>query len=435
LLGPKGENMNALRRLRNFWIPWVAVIVLGCFSDAVAQTSYKVTDLGTEGNDILGCAMSLNNEGWTEIMAQNLPPGQQDSLLGTLLNGRILIDVDGFKSDLGTLGGTNSSSNWGEINDFGQIVGFSETAVPDPNGEDICGFGTHLTCRPFLSQFLRMSALPTVGGNNGQASAINNRGQIVGFAENGALDSTCPANTTNNRVALPVMWEKGTAKPLPLVSLDTDGDAFWINDLGQAVGYSGNCTTALHGVSWKNDIVSTLLDLGNGAIAQGINNRGQIVGQVGSADGSTFLAAVWQNGADGPVINIGTAPGDAAAFASGINDRGQVVGSSLDSDFNWSHAFIWQDNVLTDLDTVFPASSNLFPVMGNKINERGQISGMAIVLSGPHAGEIHAFLATPVNERIDRSVADVAPTHPKSNLPANLNKQLLRRFVIGRLVQ
>jgi probable HAF family extracellular repeat protein len=427
--------MNALRRLRNFCIPWVAMIVLGCFSDAVAQTSYKVTDLGTEGNDILGCAMSLNDEGWTEIMAQNLPPGQQDSLLGTLLNGRILVDIDGFKFDLGTLGGTNSSSNWGEINDFGEIVGFSETAVPDPNGEDICGFGTHLTCRPFLSQFLKMKTLPTLGGNNGQASAINIRGQIVGFAENGALDSTCPANTTNDRVALPVMWEKGTAKPLPLVSLDTDGDAFWINDLGQAVGYSGNCTTALHGVSWKNDIISILADLGNGAIAQGINNRGQIVGQVGSADGSTFLAAVWQNGADGPVTNIGTAPGDAAAFASGINDRGQVVGSSLDSNFNWSHAFIWQDGVLTDLNTLFPASSNLFPTMANKINESGQISGMAIVLSGPHAGDIHAFLATPVNESVGTSVADVAPTHPKSNLPANVNKQLLKRFVLSRLAQ
>jgi hypothetical protein len=171
-----------------------------------------------------------------------LPPGQQDSLLGTLLNGRILIDIDGFKLDLGTLGGTNSSSNWGEINDFGQIVGDSETAVPDPNGEDICGFGTHLTCRPFLWQFLQMSALPTLGGNNGQASAINNRGRIVGFAENGAVDSTCPPNTTNNRIALPVLWEKGTAKPLPLVGNDPDGDAFWINDQGQAVGYSGNCT-------------------------------------------------------------------------------------------------------------------------------------------------------------------------------------------------
>ena len=154
--------MSALRRLRNFCIPWFAMIVLGCFSNAVAQTSYKVTDLGSEGNDILGCAMSLNNEGWTEVMAQNLPPGQQDSLTGTLLSGRLFVDIDGFKFDLGTLGGTNTSSNWGEINDFGLIVGESETAVPDPNGEDICGFGTHLTCRPFLWEFPKMRALPTL---------------------------------------------------------------------------------------------------------------------------------------------------------------------------------------------------------------------------------------------------------------------------------
>jgi len=425
--------MHTRKQLRNFCVPWVATLALGCFSNAVAQTSYKVTDLGTEGNDILGCAMSLNNEGWTEVMAQNLPPGQQDSLLGTLLNGRLFIDIDGYKRDLGTLGGTNTSSNWGEINDFAQIVGFSETAVPDPNGEDICGFGTHLTCRPFLWQFPQMSALPTLGGNNGQASAINNRDQIVGFAENGTVDSTCPANTTNNRIQLPVLWEKGAPKALPLVVDDTDGDAFWINELGQAVGYSGNCTTATHGASWRNGVVSTLLDLGNGAIAQVINNRGQIAGQVGSADGTTFYAAVWQNGAEGAVTNLGTPPGDFAAFASGINDRGQVVGSSLDANFSWSHAFIWQDGVMTNLITLFPSSSNLFPVMANKINEFGQISGMAIVLSGPQAGDIHAFLATPVNERIDKSIADVVTTHPK--LPANLSKQLLHRFGLGRFAQ
>jgi probable HAF family extracellular repeat protein len=425
--------MSAVRRLRNSWILWVTTVVLACFSNAVAQASYKVTDLGAEGNDNLGCAMSVNNEGWTEIMAGNLPTGQQDSFFGTLLNGRALIDVDGFKLDLGTLGGTNTWMNWGEINDFGQVVGYSETAVPDPNGEDICLFGTHLTCRPFLWQFLHMSALPTLGGNNGQASAINDGGQIVGFAENGAVDSTCPPGTTNNRIALPVLWEKGTAKALPLVGNDPDGDAFWINDQGQAVGYSGNCTTALHGVSWENGIVSPLLDLGTGALAQGINNRGQIVGQVGSPDGTTFYAAVWQNGADGAVTNLRTPPGDAAAFASGINDRGQVVGSSLDSNFNWSHAFIWQDNVMTDLNTLFPASSNLFPVMANKINERGQISGMAIVLSGRDAGNIHAFLATPAHQSMGRTVADVAPTRPKSNVPANVGNQLLHRFGLGQV--
>ena len=425
--------MSALRRLRNLWIPWVAMIILGCFSDAVAQTSYKVTDLGTEGNDILACAMSVNDYGWTEIMSGNLEPGTQDSVVGQLLNGRALIDINGLKLDLGTLGGHNSWMNWGEINNFGQIVGFSETAVPDPDGEDICGFGTHLTCRPFLWQLGHMSALPTLGGNNGQASAINIRGQIVGFAENGTVDSSCPSDATNNRIQLPVLWENGKAHALPTVDGDLDGDAFWINDQGQAVGDTGTCGGAiLHAVSWKNDTAVALQDYGTGAIAEGINNQGEIVGTVGSADNTTQYAAIWRNGA---LTNLYTLPGDFAAIASGINDRGQVVGSTWDSLFNWSHAFIYQDGKMTDLNTLFPESSNLYATMANKINERGQISGMATVRSGPHTGEIHAFLATPVNERVGTSVADVAPTHPKSNLPANVNKQLLKQFVISRLAQ
>jgi len=50
--------MSTLRRLRNFWIPWVTTIVLACCSDALAQTSYKVTDLGVLPNDNMGCAMA-----------------------------------------------------------------------------------------------------------------------------------------------------------------------------------------------------------------------------------------------------------------------------------------------------------------------------------------------------------------------------------------
>jgi probable HAF family extracellular repeat protein len=422
--------------MRNFWVPWVTTIVLACFSNAVAQASYKVTDLGAEGKDNLGCAMSVNNEGWTEIMAGNLPPGQQDNILGQLLNGRALIDIDGFKFDLGTLGGHNTWMNWGEINDFGQVVGDSETAVLDPNGEDICGFGTHLMCRPFLWQVFHMSALPTLGGNNGQASAINNHGQIVGFAENGTVDPTCSAGTTNNRIQLPVLWEQGKhgiykAHALP-TGTDPDGDAFWINDLGQAVGETETCGGAtLHAASWKNRTLTTLPDLGTFAQAFSINDQGQIVGFVGSADNTTQYGALWQNDTD-TVTALGLLPGDFGGIASGINNKGQVVGSNFDSNLNWSHAFIWQDGVITDLNTLFPASSNLFATMANKINERGQISGMATVLSGPDAGNIHAFLATPVNASVGKSVADVARTLPKITLPANVGKQLLQRVVLGR---
>ena len=423
--------MSAVRRLRNFWILWITTMVLACLSNAVAQVKYRVTDLGTEGNDNGGCAMSVNNEGWTEIMAGNTPPGQQDSIFAPLLNGRALIDVDGFKLDLGTLGGQNSWMNWGEINDFAQVVGFSETNVPDPNGEDVCGFGTHLTCRPFLWQVFHMSALPTLGGNNGQASAINNRGQIVGFAENGTVDSTCPPGATNNRIQLPVLWQNGKAqaRALPTVDGDPDGDAFWINDQGQAVGDTGTCGGAiLHAVSWENGTATALPDFKTGAIAFGINNQGQIVGTVGSADNTTQYGALWQNGV---LTNLGTLPGDFAAIATGINSRGQVVGSTWDSSFNWSHAFIYQDGVMTDLNTLFPASSNLYATMANKINERGQISGMATVLSGPDAGNIHAFLATPAHQSMGKSVAEVAPARLKSNLPANVGEQQSQRFVLG----
>ena len=427
--------MSALRQLRNFWIPWVTTIVLGCFSNAVAQASYKVTDLGSEGTDNLGCAMSVNNQGWTEIMAGNLPSGEQDNQFGQLLNGRALISVGGFKADLGTLGGQNSWMNWGQINDHGQVVGDSETAVPDPNGEDICGFGTHLTCLPFLWQNGHMSALATVGGNNGQASGINNRGQIAGFAENGMVDSTCPSGTTNNRIDLGVLWENGKPQALLPLGSDPDSVAFGINDQGETVGYSGTCTAANHAVVWENGTPTPLPDLGvqGFSLAWAINNQGQMVGEVLRPDGATDYAVLWQSPHE--ITSLNTLPGDFGSLASGINSKGQVVGSTWDSNFNWSHAFIYQNGVMTDLNTLLPASSNLYATMANKINDRGQISGMATVLSGPDAGNIHAFLATPVNQSIGRSMADVARTNPKSTLPAKAGNQLLRRFGPGRFGQ
>ena len=423
--------MSTLRQLRNFWVLWVTTIVLFCFSGAVAQTSYTVTDLGALPNNNVGCAMALNNQGSTLIMSGNVDPAEKLSSSGQLLNGRAVIDIHGVKTDLGTLGGPNSWMNWGAINDHGQVVGMAETSDPDPNDENICQFPTGLQCRPFFWQSNHMSALPTLGGNNGQASQINNRGQIAGTAETPDLDSGCPASNPH-LISLPVLWEDGKVQPLPTVGGDPDGFAMAINDQGQAVGFSGICAGAIHGVLWENGTPVPLPDLGTGAIAESINDLGQIAGIIGSADGTTELGALWHNGV---LTNLGTLPGDFAAIATGINNRGQVVGSTLDSNFNWSRTFIWQNGAMTDLNTLFPASSNLFALMANKINERGQISGMALVLSGPDAGNIHAFLATPVNASIGRSVADVARTHPPANMPANFRKQLLQRIRLGRMEQ
>jgi probable HAF family extracellular repeat protein len=414
------------RQSRNFWMLWVAMMVMACFGNAVAQAHYKVQDLGVQHPDNFGMAMGLNNYGWTLSMEQVLDHSVTSTLYPAV-SGTDRISIGALNLPLGTLGGKNSSINWNGINDSGESVGMSETSVLDPNGEDVCGFGTHLTCLPFLWQNGIMSALPTVGGNNGQASAINNSGQVAGFAENGVVDSTCPAGTVTNRVDLPVLWTKGKAQALPTIGGDPDGVAFGINNQGLAVGYSGTCTAANSAVVWENGAATQLPDLGTpGGIAYAINSHGQIVGQAVNSDG-TPLAALWQNNT---VTSLGgLLPGDVASFATSINSWGQAVGNSFNSSGSWSHGLIWENGVTIDLNTLFPANSNLFVISASNINDSGQIAGMALEMAGPHAGNIvHAFLATPVDEDLGKSVADVVVTHPEINLPAaKVGKQLSPR--------
>jgi probable HAF family extracellular repeat protein len=229
------------------------------------------------------------------------------------------------------------------------------------------------------------------------------------------------------------MWEKGEVRALPTLPGEPDGFVQGLNDQGQAVGATGTCTSfAIHAVLWENDHAFQLADLGHtGSDAYAINDHGQAVGYVSTTDGSTIVASLWENGG---VKNLGILPGDGAAFATGINNRGQVVGSTFNSE-GWSRGFIWQDDVMTDLNTLISKDSNLSIIAASNINERGQISGMAMVLTGPDTGKIHAILLTPASEEIGESVADFARTHPKSNLPANIGNQLSPRFALGRLAR
>ena len=424
--------MNMLRQLAKVWMPCVTTIVLACATNASAQQTYKIFDLGVnKSTDNFNMVMGLNNEGWAENMdGFGNPPIL--SLSTTVASGRAVMSIYGINIDLGTLGGANSWTNYGGINDRGEAVGMAETSVPDPNGEDMCAFGTKKTCRGFLWRHGHITALSTLGGNNGQASAINNRGQIVGISETTVPDSGCPSGKQPGTTILPVMWEEGEIRALPTLPGEPDGFAQGLNNQGQAVGATGTCTSfAMHAVLWENDHAFQLADLGHtGSDAYAINDHGQAVGYVSTTDGSTIVASLWPNGAHSAVTNLGILPGDGAAFATGINNRGQVVGSTLNSG-GWSRGFIWQDNVMTDLNTLIPRDSNLFINAASNINERGQISGMATVLTGPDAGKVHAILLTPASDQIGESVADFARTHPHSSVPANANP-LLQRLGLGR---
>jgi probable HAF family extracellular repeat protein len=426
------RDMRTLRQFRNFWPLWVATIVLACSSNAFAQASYKVADQGTLGDDNFGMVMGLNNQGWTQNMdGEGNPPVL--SLSTTVLSGRAVMNIDGHNIDLGTLGGKNSWTNYGGINDRGENVGYAETSVLDPDGEDFCAFGTKLTCRGFYWRDGHIMALPTLGGNNAQAAAINNRGQIVGISETAVQDSGCPASKPG-KIISPALWEKGEVRALPTVYGDPDGFVQGINDQGQAVGSSGTCTgIAAHAVLWENDTAVELKGLGGrtGNAAYAINDHGQAVGYVTSSDGSTIVPSIWH---ESGLTTLPILPGDGAAFATGINNRGQVVGSTFKSG-SWSHGFIGEDGVVTDLNTLIPEDSNLFIVAASNINERGQISGMAQVVTGPNAGKIHAILLTPSNESISRSVADAVRTRPGSILPASAHSHHSPSFELGRIGQ
>jgi probable HAF family extracellular repeat protein len=354
---------------------------------------YTVTDLGTLEGGTFSQPFFINRYGLVSG-SSTLPDGTQHAALW----------LEELKVDIGVpgLGGPNSIA-FGDNERF-QSAGEAETSTPDPNGEDFCGFATHLTCLPFLWQDGGMIQLPTLGGNNGVAMAISNRGEVAGFAENSTPDPGCPAPQVLH--FKPVLWAKGVIHKLPTFGGDPDGVAQEINDKGEVVGGSGTCATfnpnlffnlvPVHALLWEK---GKAIDLGNlggktgqagGNIALDINNRGQVVGNSDLPGDTTFHAFLWTRRTG--MQDLGTLSGDVASLSVGINDAGSVVGASLDASFN-PRAFLWEKGLMTDLNTLIVGDSPLYLLSGCSINSRGEITGLGLTSTG----EIHTYLAAPTH--------------------------------------
>jgi probable HAF family extracellular repeat protein len=350
---------------------------------------YSLTVLGTLGGTFSQAGGGINNRGqvagWSALRG--------DRRIHAVVWDR------GVMTDLGTLGGPNSfTPEDPAINSRGTVVGFSDTARQDPNQEGFCGLAigfassTHV-CRPFIWRHGMMTALPTLGGTNGFATAINNRGQVVGIAETSHRDPTCPPpQALSVRAAL---WQNGQARELPPLPGDTAAIATDINDNGQAVGASGTCSgvamgTAAHALLWQDGKPIDLGNLGNpaGNIAFAINNRGQIAGQAGVPGKPYHHAFLWQHGT---MTDLGTLPGRLASLANAINNSGQVVGFSQDPNGNNTIAWLWQNGVMTNLNTLIPAGSPMFLIEALGINNRGQIIGYGSLSNG----QVLGYLLTP----------------------------------------
>ena len=195
-------------------------------------------------------------------------------------------------------------------------------------------------------------ALGSLGLPRSSVAAINNRGHVTGFAD--VLDATGRPTTHA------YFWD-GEMHDLGTLPGQNQSVPFDMNDRDQIVGFSG-----FHAVRWEAD--GTATDLGTlawrNAIAQGINNRGQVVGVGLSAVGPPH-AFVWTRGS---YTDLGTLGGFTSS-ASRINDDGLVAGQAGTAD-NQTHAVVWDDGRAIDLHPVGASFS-----IAGAVNNRGDVLG------------------------------------------------------------
>jgi uncharacterized membrane protein len=370
-------------RLR-MWVPVFLFVALALPEVLTGQTYNVSVLLGLGGG---AGANSINNRGWIAGQANNASDNISHAALWVGSSAPI---------DLGSLGGpgTNSAVAWPVKNNGGIIVGISYTNQDNPlaplNNSFSCwpffapGVPTGKVCKGFRWEKNLMTALPAFpGGYNSYATAVNNSGQIVGWAENGVHDSTCDPNfqTLQFHAAL---WDvNGEIHDLPPLTGDSTSAATAINDRGQIVGISGDCGIAVGGVSakhaviWENGVPRRIGDLGGHTwnTPTAINNNGVVVGfslpldQDGTLN---YQAFAWTT--DGGIIRLNVPDDTIRSLALGINNSNQVVGR-MSLPGVGRRAVIWQTPTaaVQKLNDLAPGAPIL--TVAGDINNDGEIAG------------------------------------------------------------
>lgn len=238
---------------------------------------------------------------------------------------------------LGTLGGDSYAVG---VNDLGQVAG----NYLDQNGNPNAFIWQQGTMRSVM--------------RSGQASAINNQGQVVGWRE---------------ATGQPEAFRYDPDGRSYLLNIGGAGRALAINEAGQAAGRLSSATDQAF-VEDKGNVQIISGKLNGYAVA--MNNAGQVLVKEITVDG--FRTLLWENGVLTDLGNLG----GPCIQGQDINDAGQVVGWAQTAAGEY-HAFIWQDGEMTDLAPMLVGNFSA----AIAINDQGQI----LLKSATPAGE-HTFL-------------------------------------------
>jgi probable HAF family extracellular repeat protein len=252
--------------------------------------------------------------------------------------------------DLGTLGGQFSLAS--ALNNRGDVVGRSVTASGTTHG--------------FLWQAGEMIDLGTLpGGTYSEALAVNDRRQVVGWAT--IDEQSC---TLMDGCWHAFLWEDGVMTDLGGLDPRFQSYALGINNRGDIVGISNTADTPAqwHAVEWRD---GRIVDLGADLFARAINKRGDIAGSYETV--SALAAVAWTR--DG-LIMLPSSPAGAAGLAYGINDDGQIAGTSNVTTPNFT-AVIWTNGAVRAL----PQFPQAVRTVARAINSHGEAVGEGAIQS------------------------------------------------------
>jgi hypothetical protein len=162
----------------------------------------------------------------------------------------------------------------------------------------------------------------------------------------------------------------------------------FINAQGQVVGTYRDASQKRHGFIWMHGSVTSTFNVPNddvvfGTVAPGINDLGEIVGDFVNTINNTLVRHGFLRDSAGKTYTTLDPPGSTLTVAQGINNRGVIVGLYIDSG---QHGFVLSDGVYTTIDIPGAISTEI-----NSINATGQIGGQY----QDGVGTMHGFVGTP----------------------------------------